>query len=176
VVRSRLCRILRGRGTLSRRLKLALFELTIVSLSQASLLGGLHRASRVPFRGSYFTSGLHPPDATPQRLIVYLYRQWRFPLIPSLCFVAHPPWCTNLRLLGGEAKAKGHGLQRPAQAASPASQTEFILRESRGPKRSIDFLNLANEFNSGDRAGHGTGAVCSGRGRIPDVYGSGQCR
>jgi hypothetical protein len=25
-----------------------------------------------PFRGSYFTSGLHPPDATPQRLIAYL--------------------------------------------------------------------------------------------------------
>jgi hypothetical protein len=42
--------------------------LTMWSLSQAPRLGGLHRASRVPFRGSYFTSGLHPSDATPQRL------------------------------------------------------------------------------------------------------------
>jgi hypothetical protein len=29
--------------------------LTICILSQAPHLGGLHRASRVPFRGSYFT-------------------------------------------------------------------------------------------------------------------------
>jgi hypothetical protein len=47
------------------------------------------RASPVPFRASYFTSGLHPPDATPQRLTAYWYRQWRFPLIPSPRFVAH---------------------------------------------------------------------------------------
>ena len=77
-------------GTISRRSKLALFGLTMLPLSQAWPLGGLHRASPVPFRGSYFTPGLHPPDATPQRLIAYLYRQWSFPLIPSLRFVAHP--------------------------------------------------------------------------------------
>jgi hypothetical protein len=42
--------------------------LALWSLSQAWHLGGLHRASPVPFRGSSFTSGLHPPDATPQGL------------------------------------------------------------------------------------------------------------
>jgi hypothetical protein len=68
---------------------LSLRLLTICFLSQAPLLGGLHRASRVPFRGSYFTSGLHPPDATPQRLIACLYRPWGFPPITSLRFVAH---------------------------------------------------------------------------------------
>ena len=58
-------------------------------LSQARPLGGLHRASPVPFRGSYFTSGLHPPDATPQGLMVYLYRPRGFPPITPLRFVAH---------------------------------------------------------------------------------------
>src|SRR5919109_3403749 len=42
--------------------------LAMWSLSQAWHLGGLHRAAPVPFRGSSFTSGLHPPDATPQGL------------------------------------------------------------------------------------------------------------
>src|SRR5688500_17926958 len=63
--------------------------LTMHVLSQARLLGGLHRASPVPFRGSYFTSGLHPPDATPQRLTACLYRQWGFPPITPLRLVAH---------------------------------------------------------------------------------------
>jgi hypothetical protein len=31
------------------------FSITMSSLHQARLLGGLHRASPVPFRGSYFT-------------------------------------------------------------------------------------------------------------------------
>jgi hypothetical protein len=43
-------------------------------LSQAPHLGGLHRTSRVPFRASYFTPGLHPPGATAQGLNAYLYR------------------------------------------------------------------------------------------------------
>jgi hypothetical protein len=58
-------------------------------LSQAWHLGGLHRASPVPFRGSYFTSGLHPPGATPQGLNACLYRHWGFPPISSMRFVAH---------------------------------------------------------------------------------------
>jgi hypothetical protein len=70
--------------------------LTMYFLSQAGPLGGLHRASPVPFRGSYFTPRVQPLDATPQRLTAYWYRQWRFPLIPSPRFVAHdyggPPW------------------------------------------------------------------------------------
>jgi hypothetical protein len=61
----------------------------MLPLSQAWPLGGLHRAAPVPFRGSSFTSGLHPPEATPQRLIASLYRRWDFPSIPSLRFVAH---------------------------------------------------------------------------------------
>jgi hypothetical protein len=72
--------------------------LTVHVLSQAWLLSGLHRASPVPFRGSYFTSGLHPPDATPQRLIACLYRRWGFPPITSLCFVAHNSNRTSRKL------------------------------------------------------------------------------
>lgn len=84
-----LCRILRDRGAISRRLKLTSFGLTLSPLSQARRLDGLHRVSPVPFRGSSFTSSLHPPDATPQRLIVCLYRLWGFPPISSWRFVAH---------------------------------------------------------------------------------------
>ena len=36
-------------------------------------LGGLHRAAPVPFTGSCFTTGLHPPVATPQRCVGCLY-------------------------------------------------------------------------------------------------------
>jgi hypothetical protein len=63
--------------------------LTMYFLSQAGRLGGLHRASPVPFRASYFTPRVHPLDATAQRLTAYWYRQWSFPLIPSPRFVAH---------------------------------------------------------------------------------------
>ena len=49
-------------GLLPRRL------LTVVYLSQAPHLGGLHRTSRVHFRASYFTPTVHPVDATAQRL------------------------------------------------------------------------------------------------------------
>src|SRR5215831_15719902 len=88
---SGLGRILRGRGEVSRRLNPASFGLTILSLSQAWPLGGLPRAAPVPFRASSFTFLLHPRNATAQRLIAYLHRLWSFPLIPSLCFVAHHP-------------------------------------------------------------------------------------
>jgi hypothetical protein len=60
-------------------------------LSQAWRLGGLHLASPVPFRASYFTPALHPAGATAQRLIAYLYRRRDFPSIPSPRFVAHKP-------------------------------------------------------------------------------------
>jgi hypothetical protein len=86
---SQLCRLLRGRGIISRRLKPASFEFTMRLLSLAPRLGGLHRASWVPIRASSFTSGVHPPDATAHRLIACLYRLWRFPRIPSVRFVAH---------------------------------------------------------------------------------------
>src|SRR5262249_20211720 len=69
---------MRGRGGLSCKLKPASFELTMPFLSQARRLGGLHRASPLPFRASYFTSGLHPPDATAQRLTTYLYKRWSY--------------------------------------------------------------------------------------------------
>jgi hypothetical protein len=42
------------------------------SLSQAPHLGGLHRASRLPFKVSSFTSAEHPANATTQRLIAHL--------------------------------------------------------------------------------------------------------
>ena len=81
--------LLRDKGTLSRRSKSALFELTMLFLSQACRLGSLHRASTVPFITSYFTLALHPANASVQRLIAYLYRLWSFPLIPFLRFMAH---------------------------------------------------------------------------------------
>src|SRR2546425_11342416 len=68
--------MLRGRGGVSRRSKSASFALTLLPLSQAWHLGGLHRAAPVPFRASSFTPGLHPPGATAQRLAAYLYRRW----------------------------------------------------------------------------------------------------
>jgi hypothetical protein len=86
---SRLCRVLRGRGIISRRLKPASFEFTMRLLSLAPRLGGLHRASWVLIRASSFTSRVHPLNATAHRLIVCLYRRWRFPRIPSVRFVAH---------------------------------------------------------------------------------------
>jgi hypothetical protein len=57
--------------------------LTMYFLSQAPPLAGLHRGSRVPFRGSFFTAGLHPPVAMPQGLIAYWYKRRCFPHIPS---------------------------------------------------------------------------------------------
>lgn len=77
------------RGVISRRSTSAWFELTMFLLSQAPPLDGLHRVARLPFRASAFTTGLHPPVATAQRLITYLHRPWSFPLIPSSRFVAH---------------------------------------------------------------------------------------
>jgi len=66
------------------------FRLLIMGfLSQAWRLGGLPRASPVPFRASYFTPGVHPPGATAQGLTAYLYKRWSFPLIASVRFVAH---------------------------------------------------------------------------------------
>jgi hypothetical protein len=89
VAQAKLCKLLRGRGRVSRRLNPASFALTMRSFSQARRLGGLHRASPVPFRSSYFTPWLHPHGATPQRLVACWYRLRRFSLIPSLRFVAH---------------------------------------------------------------------------------------
>jgi hypothetical protein len=76
-------------GVVSRRSNFALFELTMLSLSQAWHLGGLHRAAPVPFRASYFTPALHPAGATAQRLIAYLYRRGDFSSIPLTRLVAH---------------------------------------------------------------------------------------
>jgi hypothetical protein len=73
-----LCRRLRGGVPVYRRLKPAWFELALSPLRQAWRLGGLHRASPVLFRGSCFTTGLHPPVATPQRRIACLYKRWSY--------------------------------------------------------------------------------------------------
>src|SRR5215218_7996988 len=99
-----ICRIIRGRGAVSRRSKSASCELTMLSLSQAPRLGGLHRAARIPFRGSSFTAGLHPPAATPQGLIACLVQAMELQyisLIPSPRFVAHHPSSVrDVRVLG----------------------------------------------------------------------------
>jgi len=87
--RHELCRVLRGGGTITRRSKSAWFGLALPSLRQAWLLDGLHRISPVPFRGSYFTAGLHPPVATPQRRMPCLYRSWGF-RCPTAWPIARP--------------------------------------------------------------------------------------
>jgi hypothetical protein len=61
------------------------------SLSQAPLLGGTASHRKGHFRGSYFTTGEHPPAATPQRLTAHLNGLWSFPLIPPPRLVAHSP-------------------------------------------------------------------------------------
>jgi len=91
--------------------------LTKCALSQAWRLGGLHRASPVPFRGSCFTSGLHLPDATPQGLIACLYKRRGFPPITSLRLVAHPghhPTPGGGAMAGGSAR-RPEGSRRRAQ-------------------------------------------------------------
>src|SRR5262249_10085304 len=40
--------------------------------------------SPVPFRGSCFTTGLHPPEVTPQRLVARLYGRQSYGFSPSL--------------------------------------------------------------------------------------------
>ena len=60
---------------LARGCKAASFGLAMLLLRQAWRLGGLPRALPVPFRGSYFTAGLHPPTATPQRRPAGLYQR-----------------------------------------------------------------------------------------------------
>src|SRR5262249_12877712 len=60
------------------------FACTLPSITTAPLpktawlLGGLCHASPVPFRGSCFTVGLHPPTATPQQCIGHLYTRWDY--------------------------------------------------------------------------------------------------
>src|SRR5947199_6973029 len=86
---SRLCRILRDRGSISRRSKSASFGLTLLHLNQARPLGGLHRTAPVPLLASYFTFSLHPLKATPRRFIARLYGPRAFSSIPFFRFVAH---------------------------------------------------------------------------------------
>jgi len=74
-VRSTYTGYLCGRVYIYRRSKPASFELTMLPLCQAPLLGRLCLASRLPFRASYFTTGLHPPAATAQGHTDCLYSQ-----------------------------------------------------------------------------------------------------
>ena len=57
----RLCRVLRDRGVISRRLTPTSLGLTIVCLSLARRLGGLHRASSVPLSGRLALTRQEPP-------------------------------------------------------------------------------------------------------------------
>src|SRR5882724_5858262 len=110
--------------------------LTVHFLSQAGPLGRLPRASPVPFRGSFFTSGLHPPDATPQRLTACLYKRRGFPPITSLCFVAHPSRLPTSHL--GSVESRGAG-GHPLQARSARTHlvgralSRRVLRRARQP-------------------------------------------
>jgi hypothetical protein len=53
------------RGVVPRRLKSASFALTMRSFSQAGHLGGLPRASPVPFRGMLLTRTERPASLSP---------------------------------------------------------------------------------------------------------------
>ena len=75
--------------TLYRRSKPASFELTMSLLCQAPPIGRLCRASRLPFRGSYFTVAGHPAAATPQRHTDCLYSQWGYGFMPIRPFPHH---------------------------------------------------------------------------------------
>jgi hypothetical protein len=114
-------------------------------LSQAEPLGGLHRASLVPFRGSFFTPRVHPLGATPQRLIAYLYRLWDFPSIPSPRFVAHahaalPPHCRRQPRLAPSARLDRPGASTAGPCASATRPSRLTIihappggRERTGP-------------------------------------------
>src|SRR5215471_16075944 len=58
------------------------------SLSQAPRLGGLHRASRLPFKVSFFTSAEHPANATTQRLIAHLIWAMETLVVIDPCFIS----------------------------------------------------------------------------------------
>src|SRR4051812_23952518 len=77
VSRSRLDRI-PGGGWFSRRSIPASIALAMPSLRRAPRLGGLSRASRVPFRASSITAEEHPLAATAQRRIPCLYKGWSY--------------------------------------------------------------------------------------------------
>jgi plasmid stability protein len=101
-------------------------------LSQAPHLGGLHRTSRVPFRGSFFTASLHPLAATPQRLNACLYRRRGFPPITSLRFVAHRDLdALVVEKLKARAAANGRSLQAELKAIIEAQASQVTKAEAR---------------------------------------------
>src|SRR5262249_7385796 len=77
-----------GRANVYRRLKPASLALALLPLCQAWHLGGLRRASPVPFRASSVTNGFHPPAATAQRHAGRLYGRQSYGLAPFRSF--HP--------------------------------------------------------------------------------------
>jgi hypothetical protein len=67
----------------------------MLSLCQAWHLGGLYRASPVPFRASYFTASEHPLEATAQRHADRLCDQQNYGLAPfvhSFNTLRDAPW------------------------------------------------------------------------------------
>src|SRR5258708_5183414 len=81
------------RGPISRRLKSASFVLTVRPLYQAGPVGGLCRASPVPFRASCLTTGIIPgsfrPNDTPTAWTASGATGLRPSLIPPPRLVAH---------------------------------------------------------------------------------------
>ena len=115
-----------------RRLKPASFELAMSPLRQAWRLGGLHRASPVPFRGSCFTTGLHPPAATPQRRIACLYKRWSYQV--SACF-AHSI-CALRDALSAPVLSTGARKRKSAARGGPNHCGRSYRRTQRsGPRR-----------------------------------------
>jgi hypothetical protein len=92
---SRLCKILRGRGKVSRRSNPASRALTMRSLSQARHLGGLHRTAP-----DLLGAAISPPACIhrmlrPKGSSPIWYKLWSFPLIASLRLVAHHSCLTS---------------------------------------------------------------------------------
>src|SRR5262249_41003332 len=111
------CRVLRGRSALSCRLRPASFGLTMRSLSQAPRLGGLHRASRLPFKVSFFTSAEHPANATTQRLIAHLIWAMETLVVIDPCFISSSRLVAHALQSIGKHDCQGLAL-RPASAGA----------------------------------------------------------
>ena len=84
---SRLPRVFARQGHSLPKVETRFLLVTLLPLHQAWPVGGLSRASPVPFRASYFTTGLHPPAATAQRCTEYLYTRRDYRLTCASLFV-----------------------------------------------------------------------------------------
>ena len=130
---SRLCKILRGRGKVSRRSIPASRALTMRSLSQARHFGGLHRTSP-DLLGAALSplTCIHQP-LRPKGSSPIWYKLWSYPLIASSRFVAHHVCLTKrdtLRSHGDTASRRALDAPSgppPLRGGSSVWESEWIV-------------------------------------------------